>query len=232
VRILLAEDDLSLGDATARALRLQKWTVDLKRDGGEVSDVVRKGYYDLVILDVGLPVLDGFNILSRLRAQGYEAGIIMLTARDSIEDRVYGFRHGADDYIVKPFALSELVARIHAIARRLHTKKHNEIQFGDLRLDLSAKRAFLADTPIELLPREWAVLEYLLDNAGKMVSKEQILGAISKGDENLSVNAIEVYVYRLRSKLAATGILIRTVRGLGYRVEEIKNGRNEPDGGN
>jgi two-component system OmpR family response regulator len=230
VRILLAEDELSLGDAAARALRSQKWTVDWKREGGSVPDAIKKSRYDLVILDVGLPVLDGFEILRRLRAQGYYGGIIMLTERDDVEDRVYGFRQGADDYLVKPFSLTELIARIQAIARRLHTKRHNEILFGDLCMDLTAKRAFLAGAPLDLLPREWAVLECLMDNSGKLVSKEQILGALPKRDTlPPSLNAIEVYVSRLRTKLAPAGIIIRTVRGFGYRVEESAHGRNRAD---
>jgi two-component system OmpR family response regulator len=224
VRILLAEDDPSLGETTVRALRSQNWAVDWTKDGESVLNAVKLGSYDLVILDVGLPRMDGFEVLRCLRAQGSDSGILMLTARDGVEDRVHGLQLGADDYLVKPFALTELIARTQAIARRSHTRQHNEILLGTLRLDLTAKRAFLADQPLELLPREWAVLVYLLNHTGKLVSKEQILEAISGWDETPSVNAIEVYVSRLRAKLATAGISIRAVRGFGYLVEESTDG--------
>ncbi len=221
MRILLVEDDAHLGETTARALRSQKWAVDWTTEGDSVLNAVKLSSYDVIILDVGLPDMDGFEVLRSLRSAKLDMPILMLTARDAIEDRVHGLGLGADDYLIKPFALTELVARIQALTRRLHTRQHNEILLGNLRIDLTAKRAFMADVPVDFLPREWAVLVYFLNHAGKVVSKEQILEAISGWDDAPSGNAIEVYVSRLRSKLAPAGISIRTIRGFGYLVEEL-----------
>lgn len=220
MRILLVEDDPSLGETTARALRSQNWVVDWAKNGESVANAVRLVNYDLVLLDVGLPDIDGFEVLRRLRDQHKAMPVLMLTARDAVEDRVHGLQLGADDYLVKPYALTELLARIQALSRRYHARERNELLLGTLRIDLIAKRAFLADKPLELLPREWAVLVYLLSNIGKVVSKEQIMEAISGWDETPSANAIEVYISRLRTKLAGSGISIRSIRGFGYLVED------------
>lgn len=224
MRILLVEDDDHLGETTARALRSQLWVVDWTIDGESVMSMVSLVPYDIIILDVGLPSIDGFEVLRCLRAKNGDLPILMLTARDAIEDRVHGLQLGADDYLVKPFALMELVARIQALTRRFHARQHNEILLGILRIDLTAKRAFVKEMPLELLPREWAVLVYILNNVGKVVSKEQILEAISGWDEAPSSGAIEVYISRLRAKLVTTGISIRTIRGFGYLAEESVDG--------
>lgn len=223
MRILLVEDDPALGETTARALRSQNWIVDWSKNGESVCDIVSKVKYDLILLDVGLPDIDGFEVLRRLREQKKNMPILMLTARDAVEDRVRGLQVGADDYLVKPYALSELLARIQALARRYHAREHNELQLGAIRVDLVAKRAFLSGKPLELLPREWAVLVYLLNNLGKVVSKEQIMEAISGWEETTSANAIEVYISRLRSKISTSGIAIRSIRGFGYLVEESRD---------
>lgn len=220
MRILLVEDDLSLGETTARALRSQSWVVDWAQNGESISSAVKVATYDLVVLDVGLPGIDGFEVLRRLRAHYEMMPILMLTARDAVEDKVHGLQLGADDYLVKPFALTELLARIQALTRRSHARQHNELILANLRLDLIAKRVFISGKPLELLPREWAVLVYLLNNSGKVVSKEQILDAISGWDDSPSSNAIEVYISRLRAKLLGSGISIRAIRGFGYLVEE------------
>lgn len=224
MRILLVEDDTLLGETTSRALKSQKWAVDWTQSGESVANALKLAVYDVVVLDVGLPGMDGFETLRSLRSRGCDLPILMLTARDAVEDRVHGFGLGADDYLVKPFALTELVARIQALTRRIHARKHNEILLGALRVDLTAKRAYLADAPVEFLPREWAVLIYLLTHVGKVLSKEQIMEAISGWDEAPSGNAIEVYISRLRVKLAPAGIHIRTIRGFGYLVEEAADG--------
>ena len=223
MRILLVEDDPLLGETTARALQSQLWVVDWTREGESVLNAVKLTPYDLVILDVGLPGIDGFETLRSLRAQHSTLPVLMLTARDAIEDRVQGLTLGADDYLIKPFALVELIARIQALTRRLHARQQDEILLGSLRIDLTAKRAFLADVPIEFLPREWAVLIYLSNHVGKVLSKEQILETISGWGEAPSISAIEVYISRLRPKLAPAGISIRTIRGFGYLVEETVN---------
>lgn len=223
MRILLIEDDPTLGEAIARALRSQNWVVDWLQIGESILNAVKLTTYDLVVLDVGLPGIDGFEVLRRLRAHHEVMPVLMLTARDAVEDRVHGLQLGADDYLVKPFALAELLARIQALTRRAHARQHNELILANLRMDLIAKRAFLCGNPLELLPREWAVMVYLLNNAGKVVSKEQILDAISGWDESPSSNAIEVYISRLRTKLVGSGISIRAIRGFGYLVEESAN---------
>lgn len=220
MRILLVEDDLSLGETTARALRSQGWDVDWINNGESVAKETRLVTYDLIALDVGLPGIDGFEVLRRLRAESKAMAVLMLTARDAVEDRVRGLQLGADDYLVKPFMLSELFARILAVTRRFHAHHHSVILLGSVRVDLNSKRACHGDKPIELLPREWAVLVYLLNNIGKVVSKNQILEAISGWDDTLSGNAIEVYVSRLRAKLGNTGISIRAIRGFGYLLNE------------
>lgn len=223
MRILLVEDDTHLGESTARALRSQQWFVDWIKNGDSVLNMIGMTSYDAVILDVGLPGIDGFEVLHSLRSQYNSLPVLMLTARDTIDDRVYGFQLGADDYLIKPFALKELIARILAITRRFHTRQNNEIIFGTLRIDLTAKRAYLSNKPLELLPREWAVLVYILNNLGKVVSKEQILEAITDWDEAPSSNSIEVYISRLRTKLSPAGISIRTIRGFGYLIEEAED---------
>jgi DNA-binding response OmpR family regulator len=224
VRILLVEDDPAVGDATARGLRSQSWAVDWVKSGKTVPDIIKQISYDVVILDVGLPDIDGFETLRRMRAQGSGIPILMLTARDSIEDKVHGLQTGADDYLVKPFSLAELVARVQALTRRTHMRQTNEILLGALRIDLTAMRAFCAGEPLELTPREWAVLTYLLSHAHKVVSKAQILEAVADWDESPSSNAIEVYVSRLRSKISSAGVSIKAIRGFGYLVEEHVDG--------
>ncbi|HEU0202569.1 MAG TPA: response regulator transcription factor [Burkholderiaceae bacterium] len=220
MRILLVEDDQQLADATRRALQSQGWAVDVTARGEPVAASVRQDPYDLVILDVGLPGIDGFEVLRRLRAEGADVPVLMLTARDAIEDRVRGLEGGADDYLVKPFALPELVARVRVLARRRQARADDVLTFGQLRMDLQARRAFVGDAPLELSVREWSVLEFLLGRVGKVVAKEQIINAISGWDDSLSENAVEQYVSRLRTKIEPAGVQIRTVRGFGYLLEE------------
>ncbi|MCA3222481.1 MAG: response regulator transcription factor [Burkholderiales bacterium] len=219
MHILLVEDDPALADSTARALRSQGWVVDVTARGEPVPLSVRQDPYDLVILDIGLPGIDGFETLRRVRAQGSATPVLMLTARDAVEDRVRGLDAGADDYLVKPFALTELLARARVLHRRAQARIDATLRLGRLKMDLDARRAFVDAQPLELSAREWSVLEYLLGRAGKVVAKEQILQAVAGWDEAISENAIEVYVSRLRAKLDAAGVRIRTVRGFGYLLE-------------
>jgi DNA-binding response OmpR family regulator len=221
MHILLVEDDPQLADTTARALRSQGWEVDVTARGEQVAPSVRQDPYDLVILDVGLPGIDGFETLRRVRAQGSATPVLMLTARDAVEDRVRGLDAGADDYLVKPFALTELVARVRVLVRRSQARLTEQLTLGQLRMDLDAKRAYVGDAPLDLSAREWSVLEFLLMRTDKVVAKEQILQAIAGWDEAISENAIEVYVSRLRAKLESAGVRIRTVRGFGYMLEEV-----------
>jgi DNA-binding response OmpR family regulator len=156
--------------------------------------------------------------MRRLRARGSAVPVLLLTARDAIEDRVRGLEQGADDYLVKPFATAELVARVKALARR-NTPKPTALALGDLSLDLAARRARVGDRVIELSVREWAVLEYLLQHASRVVSKQQIIDAILPWGDDLTLNAVEVYISRLRLKIADAGVSIRTIRGFGYMLE-------------
>lgn len=220
MRILLVEDDQQLADATRRALQSQGWAVDMTARGEPVTASVRQDPYDLVILDIGLPGIDGFEVLRRLRAAGADVPVLMLTARDAVEDRVRGLEAGADDYLVKPFALPELVARAGVLSRRRQSRLGDVLEVGRLRMDLQARRVFTGALPLELSVREWAVLEFLLGRAGKVVAKEQIITAISGWNDSLSENAVEQYVFRLRSKIECAGVQIRTVRGFGYLLEE------------
>lgn len=224
MRILFVEDDIALGEVTARALRSQSWVVDWIKVAESLPSALEAASFDLIVLDVGLPGIDGFEALRRLRAQGNRAPVLMLTARDAVEDRVIGLQTGADDYLVKPFALAELLARIQALARRANAFHSDEIVLGKLRMSLTAKRVFIGQQPIELLPREWAVLLYLLKNVDKVVSKEQILDAVFGWNDAPANNTIEVYVSRLRTKLVATKVIIRTIRGFGYLLEEATHG--------
>jgi DNA-binding response OmpR family regulator len=194
--------------------------VDHTPRGEPVPASVKADPYDLVILDIGLLGIDGFETLRRVRDQGSAVPVLMLTARDAIEDRVRGLEMGADDYLVKPFALAELIARVRVLTRRHQVRQGSALSMGALRMDLEARRAWIGDHALELSAREWAVLEYLLSRVGHVVGKEQILQAISGWDDALSENAVEVYVSRLRPKIEPAGLRIRAVRGFGYLVED------------
>jgi two-component system, OmpR family, response regulator len=224
VRLLLVEDDPALADSTLRALQSQGWTVDWTTRGEPVPQSIKQDPYELVILDIGLAGIDGFETLRRIRAQGSTTPVLMLTARDAVEDRVRGLEGGADDYLVKPFALAELLARVRVLTRRAQSRGGDALCLGSLRMDLAARRVFVGEQPLELSAREWSVLEFLLGRVGKVVAKEQILQSIAGWDETLSENAIEVYVSRLRAKLEPAGLRIRTVRGFGYLLEAADAG--------
>jgi two-component system, OmpR family, response regulator len=221
MRLLLVEDDPALAQSTMRALQSQGWTVDWSTRGEPVPQSITQDHYDLVILDIGLAGIDGFETLRRLRGQGSTTPVLMLTARDAVEDRVRGLEGGADDYLVKPFAVVELLARVRVLTRRAQSRSEDALSLGSLRMDLAARRVFVGEQALEVSVREWAVLEFLLSRVGKVVAKEQILQSIAGWDEALSENAIEVYVSRLRAKLEPAGLRIRTVRGFGYLLETV-----------
>ena len=221
MRILIVEDDASLAAGVARILEGEGHAADVMKSGEHAILAATQESFDLMILDVGLPGLDGFEVLRRLRAQGSPVPVLILTARDAIDDRVHGLDLGADDYMAKPFAMAELVARVRALNRRGKAQSGPRLTHGPLELDTGARRAFLNGAPLELAAREWAVLEVLLGKVEKVVSKEVIIQAVASWGEDLSHNAIEVYVSRLRGKLEPAGIHIRTVRGFGYMLEEF-----------
>ena len=218
MHILLVEDDAVLADGLARTLQAQGMRVEVARDGLQADTLLQRAPPLVAVLDIGLPGIDGFEVVRRLRVRGDATPVLLLTARDAVEDRVRGLETGADDYLVKPFATPELVARIRALARR-NAPKSTILALGNIVLDSGARRARVGERPLELSVREWAVLEYLLQHAGRVVSKQQIVDAIAPWGEDLTLNAVEVYVSRLRLKLDGAGVSLRTIRGFGYLLE-------------
>ena len=222
MRILIVEDDVPLASGIARILEGEGHAVDVMAKGEQAVLGARQERFDMVILDVGLPGIDGFEVLRRLRGAGDRTPVLVLTARDALDDRVHGLDLGADDYMAKPFEMAELTARVRALVRRSQAQTGPKIVHGPLVLDTLARRAQLAGMPLDLAAREWAVLEVLLARVEKIVSKEAIIQAVASWGEELTPNAIEVYVSRLRAKLDIAGVKIRTVRGFGYMLEEFR----------
>jgi DNA-binding response OmpR family regulator len=221
MRILIAEDDLALAQGLARVLEGEGFAVAVCGRGDEALRLARSEHFDLLILDLGLPAVDGLEILRSLRDSGRRLQVLVLTGRDATDARVRALDSGADDYLTKPFATAELVARVRALARRRPAPNGSKLVHGPLTVDTAARRAYLGGEPLELTGREWAVLGVLLAKADKVVSKESVALAITGGLEAPSAKAIEVYVSRLRGKLEPAGIRIRTVRGFGYMLEEF-----------
>jgi two-component system, OmpR family, response regulator len=220
VRILLVEDDRMLSDAVARALAQAAHVVDVSYNGEEADRALATYDYGLVLLDIGLPKIDGFEVLKRLRGRRNAVPVLVLTVRESIEDRISGLDLGADDYLAKPFHLSELEARVRALIRRAHSSASSMLLHGRLRLDTAGRRLYCDETPVDLSIRELAVIELLLLKEGKVVTKQQIVDHLYGWDDVSNSNAIEVFVYRLRKKLETSGTDIRTVRGMGYLIEK------------
>lgn len=220
MHVLLVEDDRILVDGISRVLQAHGMIVDVLDNGLDAIAMLQRAAIAVVILDIGLPGIDGFEVIRRLRSNGSNIPVLLLTARDAIQDRVLGLELGADDYLVKPFATPELVARLKALVRR-NTPKPVEMNLGGLSLDTFSKRLRICGQDVELSVREWAVLEYLVQNANKVVSKQQIIDAILPWGEDLTLNAIEVYISRIRQKIAESKVEIRTIRGFGYMLEHI-----------
>jgi two-component system OmpR family response regulator len=219
MHVLLVEDDAVLADGLSRILEGHGMQVEVLGNGSVADQVLQHSEAAVAVLDIGLPGIDGFEVVRRLRARGSAMPVLLLTARDAVEDRVRGLETGADDYLVKPFATAELVARIRALARR-NAAPSGVLALGQLTLDSGARRARIGERVIELSVREWAVLEYLLQHGGRVVSKQQIIDAILPWGDDVTLNAVEVYVSRLRLKIADGGIVIRTIRGFGYMLEQ------------
>jgi len=221
--VLVIEDDPLLAHGLTETLRREGYVADNVPSAEGADAALRVTDVDLVILDIGLPGVDGFTWLKRLRARGGEQTVMVLTARDALNDRVHGLTVGADDYLAKPFAPEELMARVSALTRRGRAIRSNVIEHGPLAVDLARKRATVHGKALDLSQREYALLEFLFSNVDAIVGKDRISGAIASWDEQLSPNAIEVQISRLRGKLEPSGIKIRTVRGLGYLVEPWKD---------
>jgi len=220
MRILIAEDDALLADALTRSLRHAGYAADHVKDGIEADTALRGSEFDLLILDLGLPRLCGLDLLKRLRGRGSKLPILILTAMDGVENRVRGLDLGADDYLAKPFALAELEARVRALTRRGHSGSPTVLSHGQLSFDLVGRVARINGELLELSARELALLEIFMHRSGRMLNKQQLLDHLCQWGEEVSTNAIEVYIHRLRKKLETGGVRILTVRGLGYCLEK------------
>ena len=220
MRILIVEDDAMLAEAVAAAMRQSAHVVSHAASGDEADLALSTREFDLVLLDLGLPRMDGFEVLRRLRQRRSKVLVIILTARDAPGDRVKGLDLGADDYLVKPFQLAELEARVRALIRRAHAIASSEIVHGPLRLDMAGRRLYCDGRPVELSARELAVVELLLLREGRVVTKQQIVDHLYGWEDVSTSNAVEVFVYRLRRKLDASGVDIKTLRGMGYLIEK------------
>ncbi|NQD79990.1 response regulator [Pseudomonas seleniipraecipitans] len=219
MRILLVEDHPQLAASVTQALKSAGWTVDVLHDGVAADMALSSEEYALAILDVGLPRMDGFEVLARLRARGKTVPVLMLTARGEVKDRVHGLNLGADDYLAKPFELSELEARVKALLRRSMLGGEQQLRCGDLVYDLDTRRFTLLDENLNLTSREQAVLEAMIARPGRVMSKEQLASQVFGLDEDASADSIEIYVHRLRKKLEGGSVRIVTFRGLGYLLE-------------
>jgi two-component system OmpR family response regulator/two-component system response regulator QseB len=216
MRILLVEDDPLLGDGIQAGLKQAGFGVDWSRDGLAAWHALSAESYAAVVLDLGLPRLSGLELLRRLRAAGNRVPVLILTARDRVEDRITGLDSGADDYLTKPFDLHELAARLRALVRRSHGQAAPRLSVGPVEIDPAARSASFEGRPVELSAREFALLQALALNAGRVLSRAQLEQALYGWGEEVGSNAIEVHIHHLRRKLSAE--LIRTVRGVGYTL--------------
>ena len=219
MRVLIVEDDALVADALARGLGAAGFETE-RVGSAEAAEATLAGQsFDLALVDIGLPGVDGLTLLRRLRSSGSELPVLVLTARDALADRVDALDLGADDYLTKPFELPEVAARCRALIRRTRSARSAQLSIGALRLDLAHHSAELAGQPLDLTRREWSVLECLALDIGRVVGKQKLLQVIAGSGEEQTANAVEVYVSRLRAKLGGQ-VVIRTVRGLGYRLDD------------
>jgi DNA-binding response OmpR family regulator len=219
MRLLLVEDDVMVASGIKLGLTNAGYTVDWVGSAERAEQAVENDSFDLAIVDIGLPGVDGLELTRRLRTRGLAMPVLILTARDALHDRVQGLDLGADDYMLKPFELPELLARLRALLRRSQAATSAVLAFGTLEMDTAHRRVLLSGKPMELGPREWTVLEYLLLQAPKPAAKDKLLAALTGWDKEITPNAIEVYISRLRAKLEPAGIQLRSIRGFGYRLE-------------
>lgn len=218
MRILLVEDEMTLQAVTAKRLAQEGYSVDVSGDGEEAAQYIRMGEYDCIVLDIMLPHRDGISILRDMRARQDGTPVLLLTAKDSIEDRVKGLDAGADDYLVKPFSFDELSARVRAMLRRGGEAKSVLLEFADLKMDTLSHQVYRGEKSIELTAKEYALLEYFLRNSGKVLTRSQIIEHIWNFDFDSDSNIVDVYVRYLRRKVDYDFPvkLIHTVRGVGY----------------
>lgn len=219
MQVLLIEDDETLGHALREFLTTQHCCVDWMLDGDGVLPAMSQQHYDLLILDLNLPGISGLDVLRSLQQRNLHIPVLILTARDGVEDRVAGLDAGADDYMTKPFELAELAARVRVFERRRTGQTQPFMQAGPLVFDPVGRQVRCEGERLALSVREVSVLEMLMVRAGRVVTKKQIIDALSAMDADFSENAVEVYIYRLRRRLESTGVAIQTVRGFGYLLE-------------
>ena len=223
MRLLLIEDDDALADGVMRALRLAGYTIECAPDGRHADTWLSEREYDLVILDLGLPGLEGSEVLRRLRSRRQSMPVIVVSARELLEERIRLLDLGADDYLVKPVATAELEARIRALLRRGPAKLDGLLRIGELSLDLTGRLAWIGEQALELTAREWSALEFLATRANRIVSKDLVLQSLYSWDTQITPNAVEKIISRLRLKLEPAGVVVRTVRGMGYYLEQPKS---------
>ena len=219
LHLLLVEDDAPLADGLANSLRQSGYSVDWSANGRAADAALMTREYDLVILDLSLPGLDGFEVLRRLRAQNKPLPVLILSARDASAERVRGLDSGADDYLTKPFDLEELEARVRALIRRSQGIASAVIGCAGLSLDTKARRVLNKGEAVELTGREYALLELLVLRAGHVVSKQQIAESLCEWGDEISTGAIEIHIHRVRKKIDGAGVALRTLRGFGYMLE-------------
>jgi two-component system, OmpR family, response regulator QseB len=221
MRILLAEDDELLGDGIRSGLIQYQYNIDWVKNGAAAWSSLQTEHFDMVILDLGLPKLSGEELLKNMRLKNIDTPVIILTARDNIVDLIKGLDTGADDYVVKPFDLEELCARIRAIQRRTTSRAEPIITVCDITLDPATRLVFKAGTSVELSRREFVLMQMLMENAGRVLTREQITQSLYGWGDDIDSNALEVHIHNLRKKFGADSI--STVRGVGYMLEKRKN---------
>jgi two-component system OmpR family response regulator len=220
LRILLVEDNQDLAEGLSAILRGSGYAVDVVSDGASAHAVAATETFDLVILDLNLPEMDGLDVLRAMRARQNRAAVLILTARGAPEERIKGLDLGADDYMIKPFDVGELEARVRVLLRRQAGLRASTVSYGNVSLDLNTRSFSSGGAPIEIPARELGLLELLFMRAGKVVAKDAIMQSLTGFDDDLSPNAIEQYVSRLRKRLAPHGLTVRTARGIGYYLDK------------
>lgn len=221
MRILLVEDDTMLAESICEGLEKGGFTVDRLGAAEPAESALGLTHYDLAIVDIGLPGMSGLELIRRVRLRGLQVPVLILTARDGLDDRISGLDLGADDYMVKPFQLPELLARMRALIRRSLSAASSELVAGVIRLDLARRVATAHGEIMDLTGREWEILQQLMLASPNVVGKQQMAESLSEWENEISANAVEIYISRLRQKLQGCGIEIRTIRGIGYRLDEL-----------
>jgi two-component system, OmpR family, response regulator len=220
MRILLIEDDELVADAVVRGLSLAGFTIDHAASAERGRAALSSEHFDLAVVDIGLPGADGLSLLAAMRSEGKSMPVLILTARDTLADKIRAFELGADDFLMKPFEQAELAARCRALIRRANLSPSGIVRLGGMTIDLNGHQLQIDSQPVELTRREWLVLESLAHNVGRIVTKDRLMQALAGWEQDLTANAVETQVSRLRAKLGSAAV-IRTIRGLGYRLDEI-----------